>query len=101
MRWFLRIMLLVGLVLSIAGHSRSVGYDQTWNGKDGRVVADAKGTRDPKSSRWRQKVRQQNYSYVDSVRWWSSERSTRVVIDLKRKAKYSAHRLSNPARLYI
>lgn len=101
MRWFLRIMLLVGLVLSIAGHSRSVGYDQTWNGKDGRIVADAKGTRDPKSSRWWQKVRQQNYSYVDSVRWWSSERSTRVVIDLKRKAKYSAHRLSNPARLYI
>ena len=101
MRWFLRIMLSVGLVLSVAGHPRSAGYDQTWNGKDGRIVAEAKGTRDPQSSRWWQKVRQQNTSYVDSVRWWSSQRSTRVVIDLKRKAKYSAHRLSNPPRLYI
>jgi N-acetylmuramoyl-L-alanine amidase len=94
-------MLSVGLVLSIAGHPRSAGYDWAWNGKDGPIVAKAKGTRDPKSSRWWQKVRQRNYSYVDSVRWWSSERSTRVVIDLKRKARYSAHRLSNPSRLYI
>jgi len=101
MRWFLRIMLSVGLLLSIAGHSRSAGYDKVWDGKDGRIVADAKGARDPKSSRWWKKVRERNYSYVDSVRWWSSERSTRVVIDLKRKAKYSAHRLSNPPRLYI
>ena len=101
MRWFLWIMLSAGLALSIVGHSWSAGHDKALHGNDGRVVAEAKRTRDPKSTGWWQKVRRQNYSYVDSVRWWSSERSTRVVIDLKRKAVYSAHRLSNPPRLYI
>ena len=65
------------------------------------MLADAKKTRDAKSRRWWQKVQQRNYSYIDSVRWWSSERSTRVVIDLKRKTKYTVHRLSGPPRLYI
>ena len=107
MRCVLRIISWAALVLSIGAPAWSgaeSAYDGTWDGKDradARIVADAKKTRDPKSRRWWQKVRERNYSYMDSVRWWSSERSTRVVIDLKRKTKYTVHRLSGPPRLYI
>ncbi|MFH1006887.1 MAG: N-acetylmuramoyl-L-alanine amidase [Candidatus Latescibacterota bacterium] len=101
MRRVLRIVLFLVLAMSASGPARSAGNDRTPRGVEGLPVADAKGTRDPQGSRWQEKVRQQNASYIDSVRWWTSDRSTRVVIDLKREATYSVHRLSNPPRLYI
>ena len=51
--------------------------------------------------RWWAKVKKKNYCYIDSVYWWSSKQSTRVVIRLPRPVKYEVHRLSDPPRLFI
>jgi len=50
---------------------------------------------------WREKVRKYRYCYIDSVYWWSSDRSTRVVVRLKNRRPYTAHLLRNPPRLCI
>ena len=50
---------------------------------------------------WREKVRRYGYCYVDSVYWWSSERSTRVVVRLKKRRTFKVHLLKNPPRLCV
>lgn len=50
---------------------------------------------------WREKVRRYRYCYIDSVYWWSSDRSTRVVVRLKDRRPYTAHLFQNPSRLCI
>lgn len=52
-------------------------------------------------SGWKEKVKKYRYCYIDSVYWWSSERSTRVVVRLKAGRPYTAYLLKNPPRLCI
>lgn len=94
--WWESLLLLIGLsiaLLSSACTARSVSRPEQ---KTQKASTSAEQRR-----RWWAKVKEKNYAYIDSVYWWSSKQSTRVVIRLPRPVKYEVHQLSGPPRLFM
>jgi len=50
---------------------------------------------------WWNKVEQKGISYIKAIRTWSSEKSTRIVIEFQRRVRFKAKILPNPDRFYV
>ena len=57
--------------------------------------------RSAEANKWWQRVRTEKLSYIKTIRTWSSEKSTRIVIELQHQVKYRAKILKEPDRFYV